>query len=91
MNLPFLSSVESQQGKNYFLIWKFLAKIYEEIPEPVLELIITIYFMNLIELLFMRLVVCQLLHLLLFSPILKAAAQFQKNKQPNQKMGQRNK
>ena len=65
MNLPFLSSVESQQGKNYFLICKFLAKIYEEIPEPVLELVITIYFMNLKELVFLRLVVCQLLHLLL--------------------------
>ena len=39
MNLPFLSSVESQLGKIYFLIWKFLAKIYEAVPEPVLELV----------------------------------------------------
>lgn len=28
------------------MIWKFLAKTYEEVPEPELKLKVTIYFMN---------------------------------------------
>lgn len=31
---------------SYFMIWKFLAKIYKEIQEPELRVQITIYFMK---------------------------------------------